>query len=101
MLNWIVYLAAGKLAIFFFQSFPLPEKLEAHWFIGKLHRCDMCSGFYIFSILALLMQIDLLSDLGFWYIPVASEIITGMSASFFVHLLSLGWKEKFSSTIVI
>lgn len=101
MLDGLIYLVAGKLIIFFFQSFPLPTKLEEHWFFGKLHKCDLCSGVYIFSILAFFLKIDLLGPLGFWYIPFISEIITGMSASFVMHLLTLGWKEKFNSVVII
>lgn len=101
MLDWLIYSVAGKLAIFFFQSFPLPSKLEEHWFIGKLHKCGLCSGFYIFSILAYFLKMDILTSLGFWYTPVLSEVVTGMSISFITHLVTLGWKEQFNSVVII
>lgn len=101
MLDWLVYSAIGKLIIFIIQSFPLPEKIEEHWFFGKLHRCDLCLGVWVFSIMAFFLKIDALQSLGFWYVPVLSEIVTGMATSFVVHLWTLGWKEKFSNPIII
>lgn len=101
MLDWLIYLAAGKLAIFFFQSFPLPTRLEENPFIGKLHRCGLCFGVYAFTFLAWFLKIDALSDLGFWYVPIVSEIITGMISSFVVHLFSLGWNAQFNQAIIL
>lgn len=100
MTLWLLYSVVGKLAIFFFQSFPLPEKLEKNKFIGKLHTCDLCFGFWAYSTLAFLMKVDLLTEFGFWYIPILSEIATGMATSFIMHLLTIGWREKFSTVII-
>ena len=101
MLAWVIYSVAGKLAIFFFQSFPLPQKLEQNRFIGKLHICDLCFGFYAFSILAYFLKIDFLTEFGFWYVPFLSEIVTGMATSFIWHLVTIGWRERFSNTVII
>lgn len=47
------------------------------------------------------MGLDLLEVLGFSYVPVISELVTGGMVSFVVHVFILGWKEKFRNTLII
>lgn len=43
---------------------------------------------------------DLLEVLGFYYVPVLSELIVGGVISFLVHIFILGWKTKFEVVVV-
>ena len=100
MLDWIIYIGIGKLLIYFWQKFPLPKRIENIKFIKSLHECDLCSGAWLYIGLALLLRMDILPLLGFGHVLVFGEFITGCITSFFVHLLSLGWNEKFNVTVI-
>lgn len=96
--NWIIFLLLGRVLIYLWQQFPLPEINRT---IDKLHNCDLCSGVWIYGVLSFCMQLSLLEVLGFQYVPVVSEIVTGGMTSFVVWIFVAGWKEKFSDTLVI
>jgi hypothetical protein len=98
MLQYLFYAAMGRLVIYLFQEFPLPLKIEKIPFFSKLHRCDLCAGVYIYSLLAYAMQIDILTEVV--YIPIVGYVLTGMITSFMVHLLRLGWHSKYDVVIV-
>jgi len=101
MLSWILFAAIGKLLIYFWMKFPLPQPIDTG-FLKGLHECGLCSGFWVFSALAALLKIDLLTSwFGFFYIPVVSEIVTGALTSYIVHLLSLGFAEQHTNITVI
>jgi hypothetical protein len=102
MLSWIIFAILGKLLIFFWMKFPLSQHLENTRFIGGLHECGLCSGFWVFTALSVLLRIDLLTLwFGFFYIPVVSEVITGAVTSYIVHLISLGFAEQHLNVTVI
>ena len=82
------------------MQFPFPNFLEKIKPIKKLHECDFCAGVWGYTFLAFFMQRDLLSVLGFWYVPLLSELVTGVAISFLVHLLLLGWKSQFEVIVV-
>jgi len=93
------YILIGKISIYFIQIFPPTSLLFKIKYIGeyleKLFTCDLCLGVYVFGVFAWLLHIDLITLLGFSYIPFISELITGAITSFVVHIFSIGWKEKF------
>jgi len=99
MIDWIIYLGIGKILIFLWQRFPLKINNE---FLTKLHECDLCSGFWLFLILAFAFRsadfINLLG-LGFYY-PVLNQTITAGVSTFIVWLIAAGWREKFSVVII-
>jgi hypothetical protein len=97
-ISFIVYVVVGKLLIFFGQKFPyfINSKIE---FVRKLFECDMCLGFWIYFVLAAFLKVRLFDDV-YVYVPLLSEIITGCATSFAMHLLSIGWREKFSTVII-
>lgn len=99
--NWIVFILTGKAFIYLWQQFPLPVFLEKSKVIEKLHNCDLCAGVWIYGLLGLFLGMDLLQVLGFSYIPLVSEAITGGLISFVVHIFSIGWKEKFNNILVV
>ena len=95
---FIVYVAVGKLAIYLSQKFPyfINSKFE---FIRKLFECDLCLGFWIYFLLSAFLRVRLFEDV-YLYVPLVSEIITGCVTSFGMHLISIGWREKFSTVII-
>lgn len=98
--NWLIYISIGKILVYLGMQFPLPSFLKKIKSIEYLHGCDLCFGVWVFGFLALFMQMDLLTVLGFQYVPVLSQLVTGGAISFIVHLLSLGWKAKFEVIVV-
>ena len=62
-------------------------------------QCDLCVGVWIYAILSGLFQIRLLEDV-YWYVPVASQLITGCVTSYLVHLVTIGFREKHLPVII-
>ena len=100
MVDWLVFILLGRVAIYLWQSFHLPDFLNNMRTIRYLHGCDLCSGVWAYSILSGLLQIDILEPLGFWYVPLVSEILVGMVTSFIVHIFVIGWRAKFDVVVV-
>lgn len=107
MLEWFIFAAVGKLIIYLWMKFPLPQTIldniqekYIYQFIKQLHECDLCSGTYLFTILAFFMRIDMLVDFGFWHVPIVSEFVSGAISSFMVHIFSIGWKTKFEVIVI-
>ena len=92
MMELVVFALIGKLCIVLGMKFPLFQKLSL---FAQLFDCDLCLGVWVFTGLAGILRVDLLPVLGWVYIPVVSEFITGMIVSFVVHIFSLGWKSKY------
>lgn len=82
------------------MQFPLPDILEQNNKIRKLHECDFCSGVWGYTILSYFMQLDLLQPLGFSYVPLLSELVTGVVISFVMHIFIMGWKTRFEVIVV-
>lgn len=97
MIDWLILMGVGKVMIYLWQQFPLPAALEKFKTIEKLHRCDLCAGVHIYALMAWLTGTYLFSH----YIPLVSEYVTGGVISFLVHLISIGWKEKFTNIVVV
>ena len=101
ILDFVIFALVGKIIVFLLQKFPKP-KLP---FIGKLFRegglldelfdCDLCLGFWVFSGLAFIFEIDI----GI-YVPILSEFIIGAVTTFVVHVFSEGWNAKFQNFII-
>lgn len=98
-ISFIVYVVIGKLLIYLLgQKFPyfINSRIE---FIRKLFSCDLCLGCWVYFVLAVFLQIRLFDDV-YVYVPLVSEIITACVTSFAMHLLSIGWRETFSTVIL-
>ena len=98
MLDWLVYAAIGKLVIYLWMKFPLPFRND--W-IEKLHNCDLCSGVWIYCLIAVLFGVDIIQDTLGHTASIAGELVTGALTSFVVYIFSAGWREVFSPPIVI
>jgi len=108
-----IYAVIGRLLIYFIQKFILDNIQEKYIiqdsFLVKLISCDLCFGFWVYTGLALVFNIhhlftevamkpnDVILNVldGYVYIPIISEIFTGMVFSFMMHIFRLGWNSKF------
>ena len=98
-IGFLVYVAIGKLLVFIGQKFLLDNLFQTPQFLKRLFSCDLCLGVWVYTLLSGILRVFLFTDV-YGYVPLLSELITGCSISFLVHLLSLGWKSKFEVVIV-
>jgi hypothetical protein len=98
--KWILFLIVGKVVIHVWQQFQLPTSLKRFVWLAKLHDCDLCSGVWIYTILSLFLGVDLLSVTIFEYVPLVSEIVTGILVSWIVHIFTLGWHAKYDVVVI-
>lgn len=98
MLTWLIFAVIGKLLIYLWMKFPLPQWSKT---LGELHQCDLCSGFWIYSILAFCLGVDIFQAEFGYTVEVVGSLITGAVTSFVVHIFSIGWREKYSQPIII
>jgi hypothetical protein len=94
---YLVFLFTGKILIYFGMEFARNNEIS-NKFIKKLLSCDLCWGFWIYSLWSFLTGGVLFRDI--YYVPVFSQFITGGISSFLVHLVSLGWKSKFEVLVI-
>ncbi len=93
---FLVWLGIGRLTIYALQVNGLTRSLFSKYAkLEELVDCDFCLGFWVFSFLAWALGINLLAPV---YIPALSETMSGLLASFFVHLVRIGWTSKFGIT---
>ena len=90
MINWLVYLAIGKLLIWLIQTNGLTKPLfDLHPKLVELRNCDLCLGWWVYLAL------------GLWLINLGFEqIIIAAISSFIVHIFSLGWQAKFGIVVI-
>ena len=94
--SWLVFAASGRIIIHLWMTFPEPPFMKLPWWLEKLHRCDLCSGFWIYGILAVALQLDL-----FGANNIITQIATGAVTTYLVHVFVIGIKEKYAQPIVI
>jgi hypothetical protein len=99
MIKIVIFALLGKLTIYLAQQFPFIQLplIGRYWkekrFLGKLFACDLCLGVWIYTLSALLLKVNLFEEFG--YIPIVFEFFTGAAMSFIMHLLTIGWRDKF------
>jgi hypothetical protein len=104
MLDLVVFLGTGKVLLFLIQKFPwskLPfigKLFSEGKFLEQLLSCDLCAGFWLYSTLAFIYDVNLITELK--YVFVISNILTGALSTFIVHLLSAGWKSLYGVYLV-
>uniref|UniRef100_A0A6H1ZAU1 DUF1360 domain-containing protein n=1 Tax=viral metagenome TaxID=1070528 RepID=A0A6H1ZAU1_9ZZZZ len=86
---------AGRLTIYALQKFPPVRNI---WFLFELVSCDFCLGVWVYSVLSGLMRWVLFQDM--YYVPIISEILTGISISFLVHIFAIGWQSRFGTIVI-
>ena len=88
--DYFIFLGLGKVAIFFLQTFPPLKKIK--WkFLREMLECDLCTGFWVYTILCFTFNVNLTPEF-----PVVSQVLTGAFSSLLMHIISIGWKEKWS-----
>lgn len=90
--SFLVYVIVGKILMYFSMKFARDNGITKG-FIGRLLACGQCWGFWLYSLLSLLLGERLFIE--FFYVPFISEVITGGITSLIVHLITLGWREQF------
>jgi hypothetical protein len=92
--DYFIFLVFGKVAIFFLQTFPPLRRIK--WkFLQEALDCDLCTGTWAMIFLSFVFGINLLPKANKKQ-NVISTILTGATSSLLVHLVSLGFKEKWS-----
>lgn len=95
--SFVAYLGIGRLMIYIAQKFISDAtKIEL---LSKWASCDLCAGVWIYSALAYFLNIQILSDI-LPYVPFVTEVVTGCASSMIMHLLVIGWREKFSVLVI-
>ena len=86
-------LVLGRLVIWAAQTSG-PMKRVWGWkpILTELGECDFCLGFWVYLVLAWIMNVNLLEPN---YFPFVSEIVTAMAVSFGVHLARIGWTMQY------
>lgn len=93
---FLVYALVGKIIIFLLQKFPkhkLPiigKLFREGKFLDELFSCSLCLGFWIYSGLGYLLDVNLVGEFLF------SEFITGAVTTFVVWVFSEGWHSLFT-----
>jgi len=95
--EFVIFLGVGKLVIYILQKF-LSDNVS-NKFVDNLVSCDLCLGVWVYTALAGVYNIYILSDV-LGYIPILSPVIAGCFASFLMHLLAIGWKAKFEVVVI-
>jgi hypothetical protein len=102
MTELVIYLLIGKLLIYTLQKYPFsdffPDLFREGAFLKKLFDCDFCLGFWVYFVLTFVFGMNFFYE--YFYIVLVSEVLTGITASFVMHLLSIGWKDKFGTFLV-
>lgn len=94
---FLIFGGIGRLVVWILQKSPYRDLFNLigteslRRFLQKLFDCDLCLGVWVYSILAPIMKINMYH----FYVPVVSEILTGISMSFLVWLLVTGFKDRF------
>ena len=96
MINFIIFAVGGKLLIYVIQKFTPLEGIKNKYF-HKLISCDFCLGCWINFFLALAYNVRIG---GIPQVFLLSHFLIGIATSFLVHLISIGWREKFEVIVI-
>lgn len=92
--SWIAWGLLGKLLMYVFRKQPLSKRLRQNKTMEELISCDLCLGVWVYSILFGIFRQDFLQGY-ITYLPVVSELISGIVTSFVAYLVTSGWKANF------
>lgn len=106
-LELILLIAVGRILIYLWSEFPLPEWVERSKF-GKLHHCTQCAGVWIYSAIFILFGVDILGMLGLSgeflggniFYRVVAGALGGAIISFVMSLLEMGFRERFMTITI-
>lgn len=98
-LETLLLIALGRLFIYLWMEFPLPKAFDNGRF-GKLHKCSLCSGQHIYFILFWIYGVDYLEMLGLPHIFIVGNFVSAGITTFLMHLLEIGFREKFITVTI-
>lgn len=98
MTDYFIYCVIGRIIIYIIQKaspsyLALVKSEKWKGFLTQLFGCDLCLGVWVYALVAGFLNVNVLYE--YVYVPVLSEIITGIITSFLVWLIIDGWKGKF------
>jgi hypothetical protein len=97
-IDWVVFAVVGRLLLFLFMKAPYSKwVMKIHPFFEDLLSCTLCSGFWMYFILAFFIDGNVIN---FIQITVLREIIIGAITTFVVWLVEAGWNEKFQNLVI-
>lgn len=95
--DFVLFLAAGKLLTWLAQTNGLTRGLfNKNELSRELIECDLCTGFWVYLGLAIFQRNK---PFGQFIRPVEWGILAAIS-TMAAHLISIGWQDKFSTTII-
>jgi hypothetical protein len=103
-LKLLAFALVGKLIIYLLQVFPFQKLplIGSLWkedrFLGHLFDCDLCLGFWIYTGINFWFQINFLQEI--FYVTIVSEAISGAIVSWIMHLISIGFREKYFTIVI-
>lgn len=81
--------------MYILRKFPLTAKVASRSrFTAELVTCDLCLGVWMYTALSFILDYDPLMQKK--AIRPVRSLIVGSVMSFLVHLVSIGWTDKFS-----
>lgn len=95
--EFALFLLVGRLLIWLIQTNGLSKRFWGlHPLLTELGECDLCLGFWVFLVMAILASEPMLIIWPPWLdYPVQAAIGT-----FAAHLARLGWHSKFGVTVI-
>ncbi len=93
MMDWVFVLGAGQVAIYLLLLFVRSNEIK-NKFINKLLDCGFCRSFWSYFVLFCLFKMEFTSD-AIGYVPLFSEALSAMVASYGMTLLMDGWTFRF------
>lgn len=88
VVSWLIYAVVGRILIFVWQKFP--AKYVPTAFIKDIHACDLCSGTYLYPVLAWVMGMNFISG-----------ILLGVVTSYIVWIFVKGVKATIAPETLI
>ena len=80
---------------YLFQKSPIPRYLSGN--LKELVDGDLCLGFWMYLLLGVMVRKDIDEKIEN---KIVSRLATASFSTFVIHLISIGWREKFSTYIV-
>lgn len=95
--SFVLYAGLGRLIIWLLQISGLMQPIwELHELATELRDCDLCLGFWVYLALALAQPGK---PFGQWPKLVEVVLLAALT-TFVVHLIKIGWQDKFGTVVV-
>ncbi len=97
-MSLIAFAVVGRLLIWLWMTSGPTTRIWKHSaFLTEMAECDFCTGCWVYAALAFLFHQNWIDPV---YVPIVSELVTGILASFVAHLASLGWRTKWGFEVL-